>query len=85
MPYPPNRDVYSQETTKKKLKGSEKSMIYYRGKDRGQIHLPLLSLFLYCKNFILTDMYPIIFDFFLIWGNCGLDFAEIINQSTSIY
>lgn len=85
LPYPPDRGVYSHEMTEDKLKGSGKSMIYGRGRDRGQIHHSVLSLFPYGKIFILTDRYPIILDFLLIGENCDLDFAETVDQSESIY
>ena len=84
LPYPPDRGVDSQEMTEGKIKGSRKSKIHCRLRDRRQIFLSFLNLFLYCKIFIQTDRYPITLDFFLISRYCDLDFAKIVDQSASI-
>lgn len=79
LPYPPDGGVDSQEMTEEKLKGSGRSMMYCRGRDRGQIHFSFLSLFLYWKILLQTDRYPVSLDFFLISRNYDLDFAEIVD------
>lgn len=74
--YSPVRGVYSQEMTKNKLKSLGKSMIYCRGRDRGQTHLSFFSLFLSCKIFIPTDRYPIILDLFSYMGKLWPRFCQ---------